>query len=807
MADRARVVIIGGGAVGASCLYHLAKLGWTDSVLVEQNELTSGSTWHAAGNCPTFSTSWSLLKLQRYSTELYRRLGDEVDYPINYHVVGSLRLAHTRERMDEYRHVISMARANCIALELIGANEIRDRYPFLTLDDLKGALWDPYDGDIDPAQLTQALAKGARDKGAKVRRFTKVTGLAQRSDGTWQVTTDQGEIEAEIVVNAAGYRAGEIMAMLGRQLPIVTLAHQYLVTDDVPELAARKERLPLLRDPDVSYYLRQERTGFLLGPYEGQPKAMWLDGIPADFSFNLWNDDLDRLQPWIEAAIARVPALGRVGVRKVVNGPIPYSPDGNPYIGPEHGLRNFFHCNTFSFGIVQAGGAGKALAEWVVEGRPEWDLWSLDRRRYTSYADQAYTAAKAIEVYQNEYAPGFPFEERPAGRPLRRSSLYDRLKARGARFGARGGWERPVFFDAKNASGKPVLSFRRAQEWWPLVREEVAAVRERVGLLDLPGFSKFEVSGPGAAAHLDRLVCSRLPRVGRASLAYALTPQGKVLSEFTITRLAPDRFYVVCASTAEWHDHDVLSARLPSDGSVRIDDLTERFGTLIIAGPRSRDVLARVTTADLSTPTFPWLATREIAIGSAEVRAIRMTYVGELGWEFHAPMQVLPGLYDALWSAGEAEGIRDFGIYAVDCLRLDKGYRGWKTDLEIGYSPFEASLDRFVDLSKPDFVGREAVLEEDRRGPKQRLVPLTLDVAGDADAPACSSVFLGDATVGLATSGGWSPTLERSVALAYVRTDLAAPGTRLEVEIFGERRAATVGREPLYDPQNLRLRA
>lgn len=807
MADRARVVIIGGGAVGASCLYHLAKLGWSDSVLVEQNELTSGSTWHAAGNCPTFSTSWGLLKLQRYSTQLYRHLGDEVDYPINYHVVGSLRLAHTRERMDEYRHVIGMARANGIPLELIGANEIRDRYPFLTLDDLKGALWDPYDGDIDPAQLTQALAKGARDKGAKVRRFTKVTGLAQRADGTWRVITDQGDIEAEIVVNAAGYRAGEIMSMIGRQLPIVTLAHQYLVTDDVPELAARKERLPLLRDPDVSYYLRQERTGFLLGPYERQPKAMWLDGIPTDFSFNLWNDDLDRLQPWIEAAIERVPALGRVGVRKVVNGPIPYSPDGNPYIGPEHGLRNFFHCNTFSFGIVQAGGAGKALAEWVVEGRPEWDLWSLDRRRYTAYADQAYTAAKAIEVYQNEYAPGFPFEERPAGRPLRRSSLYDRLKAKGARFGARGGWERPVFFDPRNTSAKPVLSFRRSQEWWPLVREEVAAVRERVGLLDLPGFSKFEVSGPGAAAHLDRLVCSRLPRVGRASLAYALTPQGKVLSEFTITCLAPDRFYVVCASTAEWHDHDVLSARLPADGSVRIDDLTERLGTLIIAGPRSRDVLARVTTADLSTAAFPWLATREITIGSAAVRALRMTYVGELGWELHAPMQALPALYDALSTAGEAERIRDFGIYAVDCLRLDKGYRGWKTDLEIGYSPLEASLDRFVDLSKPDFVGRDAVLEEHRRGPKQRLVPLTLDAAGDADAPACASVFLGDATVGLATSGGWSPTLDCSVALAYVRADLAAPGTRLEVEIFGERRAATVRREPLYDPQNLRLRA
>src|SRR5215472_12981704 len=807
MADRPRVVIIGGGAVGASCLYHLAKLGWTDSLLLEQNELTSGSTWHAAGNCPTFSTSWGILKLQKYSVDLYRRLGDEAEYPINYHVVGSLRLAHSRERMDEYRHVIGMARANSIPLELIGANEIRDRYPFLTLDDLKGALWDPYDGDIDPAQLTQALAKVARDKGAKIRRFTKVTGLAQKPDGTWRVATSQGEIEAEIVVNAAGYRAGEIMAMIGRHLPIVTLSHQYLVTEDVPELIARQERLPLLRDPDVSYYLRQERSGFLLGPYEGQPVAMWLDGIPADFSFNLWNDDLDRLQPWIEAAMARVPPLGRVGVRKVVNGPIPYSPDGNPYIGPEHGLRNFFHCNTFSFGIVQAGGAGKALAEWVIDGRPEWDLWSLDRRRYTAYADQTYTAAKAIEVYQNEYAPAFPMEERPAGRPRRRSPLYDRLKAKGARFGARGGWERPVFFDPQGSAGKPVLSFRRRHEWLSLVREEVAAVRERVGLLDLPGFSKFEVSGPGAAEHLDRLACSRLPRVGRASLAYALTPGGKILSEFTITRLAPDRFYIVAASTAEWHDSDVLHQALPEDGSVQIEDLTERLGTLVLAGPRARDVLARVTDADLSSAAFPWLSTREVAIGSATVRAIRMTYVGELGWELHAPMDALPALYDALTEAGEARGLRDFGIYAVDSLRLDKGYRGWKTDLEIGYSPLEASLDRFVDLSKPDFVGRAAVLDEQRRGPKQRLVPLVFETAGDADAPACASVFLGDAVVGLATSGGWSHTLERSLALAYVRTDLASPGTRLEVEIFGERRPATVGREPLYDPRNQRLRA
>ncbi len=807
MAERTRVLIIGGGAVGASCLYHLAKLGWTDSLLVEQDELTSGSTWHAAGNCPTFSTSWGLLKLQTYSTELYRRLGDEVDYPINYHVTGSLRLAHTRARMDEYRHVLSMARANGIPLELIGPNEMRDRYPLLTLDDLQGALWDPHDGDIDPAQLTQALAKGARDLGARVKRFTKVTGLAQRGDGSWRVSTDQGEIEAEIVVNAAGYRAGEVMAMIGRHLPTVTLSHQYLVMEDVPELKARKERLPLLRDPDVSYYLRQERDGLLLGPYEWQATPMWLDGIPADFSFNLWNDDLDRLQPYIEAAVARVPALGRVGVRKVVNGPIPYSPDGNPYIGPEHALRNFFHCNTFSFGIVQAGGAGKALADWIVHGRPEWDLWSLDRRRYTGYADQGYCAAKAVEVYQNEYSPAFPFEERPAGRPLRRSPLYDRLKAKGARFGTRGGWERAVFFDREGSAGKPVLSFRREQEWLGLVREEVAAVREGVGILDLPGFSKFEVSGSGAEAYLDRIVCSRLPRLGRASLAYALTPEGRVLSEFTITRLAPDRFYVVAAAAAEWHDDDLLRHGLPADGSVGIEDLTARWGTLVITGPRTREVLARVTGADLSNAAFPWLSMREMSVGSGRVRAIRMSYVGELGWELHAPMALLPELYDTLSAAGAPLGLRDFGIYAVESLRLDKCYRGWKGDLEIGFTPYEASLDRFVDLSKPDFVGRAAVLEERKRGPARRLVPLLLETAGDADAPFCASVYRGDEIVGIVTSGGWSHTLERSVALAYLRADLAAPGSRVQIDVLGERRWAVVGQEPLYDPQNQRLRA
>ena len=808
MAEHQRVVIIGGGAVGVSSLYHLAKLGWTDCLLLEQNELTSGSTWHAAGNCPTYSTGWGSLKLQKYSAELYRRLGDEVDYPMNYHVVGAIRLAHTQARMDEFKHVCSMARSNGMDFDMLTPAQIQEKHPFITLDDLRGALWDPYDGDIDPAQLTQALAKGARDLGARIRRFTKVTALAQLPDGRWRVTTDKGdEIVADTVVNAAGYRAGEVMALVGRSLPIVTMSHQYLVTEDVPELAARTERLPLMRDPDVSYYLRQERSGFILGPYEWQATPMWLDGVPEDFSFKLWNDDLDRLEPYIVAAMERVPPLASAGIRRVVNGPIPYSPDGNPYIGPERGLRNFFHANTFSFGIAQAGGAGKALAEWVVYGGPEWDLWSFDRRRYTGYADLAYTAAKAVEVYQNEYAPAYPNEEREAGRQLKMSPLYERLKAKGAHFGARSGWERAIFFDVDDTVDEHTLSFRRKRSWWDAVASEVEAVRERVGILDLPGFTKIEVSGPGAEAFLDALTCSRLPRLGRVSLAYVLTERGTLLSEFTITRTAPDTFYLIAASVAEWHDLDVLEAAMPTDGSVTVRNRSDEIGSLIVAGPRSRELMAHVTAANLSNAAFPWLTAQRIDVLGHEVLTLRVNYVGELGWELHAPMDQLPAIYEVLSAAGPAYGLRDFGLYAMESLRLDKCYRGWKNDLETGYTPYEASLDRFISVQKPAFRGRQAVIDEANRGVAQRFVPLTLDEAGDADAPFCAPVVLDGRSVGLVTSGGWSFTLNKSVALAYVRSDLAAPGTKLDIEILGDRRKATVGREPLYDPENARLRA
>ena len=807
MVEHAKVLVIGGGVVGCSCLYHLARAGVSDALLIERDELTSGSTWHAAGNLPTFSTSWSILKLQKYSASLYRQLAASAENPINYHLTGSVRLAHTRNRMDEFRHVQSMARANGLEYEILSPSELRERYPLIETHDLLGALWDPLDGDIDPSQLTQALARAARELGAGVKRNTRVTGMAQRPGGEWVVSTDKGDVVAEIVVNAAGYRAGEIMAMVGRHLPIAVMSHQYLVTEDVPELVGRSTRMPLLRDPDTSYYLRQERAGFILGPYEWKATPMWLDGMPDDFANQLWNDDFDRLEPYIEDAMRRVPALGRAGIKRGVNGPIPYSPDGNPYIGPEPGLRNFFHCNNFSFGITQAGGAGKALAEWVMHGRTEWDLWSLDRRRYGAYAATAYTVAKAVEVYQNEYASSFPYEERAAGRSVWKSPLYDTLKAKGARFGARGGWERAVYFDLDGTVPAEVHSFRRESVWHGVVAQEVRAVRERVGIMDLPGFTKYELQGAGAAAHLDQLTCSRLPSVGRVSLAYALTPNGKLLSEFTITRLGPDHFYIISAAIAATHDMDLLRSGLAADSPITVRDRSAEFGSLIVAGPRARDVLAQVTDADLSNTGFPWLTAREIRTVTGSMLAMRVNYVGELGWELHAPLDQMPAMYAAIWRAGEAHGIRDFGLYAMDSLRIDKCYRGWKSDLENGYSPLDASLERFVDAKKPAFVGREALLQEIQDGPAQRFVPLIFDEDGDAEAPYCAQVFHDGDNVGLTTSGVWSHTLNKSVALAYVRTALAEPGTRLHVNVLGTMRQATVHKEPLYDPTNLRLRA
>ena len=808
MKSGTRVVVIGGGAVGCSALYHLTRLGWTDVVLLERDELTSGSTWHAAGNCPNFSTSWSILKLQRHSTDLYRRLAQEVGYDINYHVTGSIRLAHTAERADEFRHVVAQARAQGTEFELLSPAEIKQHHPFLELDDIRLGLWDPSDGDLDPAQLTQALAKGARDRGAAVYRHTRVTALRALASGGWRIETTAGPIDAEYVINAAGYRGAEIAAMIGEYLPMVTLSHQYLVTEDIPELIERgATRLPLVRDPDVSYYLRQERHGLLLGPYESRPRAHWLDGTPDEFAHQLFADDLGRIESYIEAACGRVPILGSVGVKRVINGPIPYAPDGNPLMGPAAAGRNFFHCCAFTFGIVQAGGAGRIIAEWVVNGEPDWDVWPLDCRRYLPFANRAYSLAKALETYKHEYAVAYPLEERPAGRPAKASPLYDRLRARGAVFGVRGGWERALYYAQAPDPGGAEFSFRRPH-WHRAVARECAAVASGAALLELPGFAKFEIAGAGAAAWLDHMVAGPLPRPGRTALSYFCSPRGGIVSEMTVSRLAEERFWLISAAAGERHDEHWLATHLSERfGRVSLANLTARFGSLVLVGPRSRELLARVTDADLSNEAFPWLAVRTVPIGYTEVLAMRVNYVGELGWELHIPVEHLLAVHQLLVAAGSTFELTHFGLYAMDSLRLEKCYRSWKADLTTEYTPLMASLDRFVRLDKEaDFIGRDALRREAAAGPKERFVPLLVE-ARDADAAAVSIVYRGEDRVGLVTSGGYGYRLNRSIALAYLRADLTAPGTELEVEILGDRCRALVGSEPLYDPHNLRLRA
>ncbi len=808
MKTHARVVVIGGGAVGCSALYHLARLGWTDSVLIERDELTAGSTWHAAGNCPNFSTSWNIIKLQRHSSALYERLAREVGYDINYHITGSIRLAHTADRVDEFRHVAAQARAQHIDFELLSPSEIKARHPFLELDDIRLGLWDPKDGDIDPAQLTQALAKGARDLGATVHRHTRVTALTELAGGGWRIETTAGAIEAEYVINAAGYRGGEVAAMIGEYLPIVTLSHQYLITEDIPELIERgAARLPLVRDPDVSYYLRQERHGLLLGPYEGHGRAHWLAGLPGEFAHQLFADDLGRIETYIEAACARVPVLGSVGVKRLINGPIPYAPDGNPLMGPAAGVRNFFHCCAFTFGIAQAGGAGRIIAEWVVNGEPDWDVWPLDSRRYLPFANRTYVLAKALETYQNEYGVGYPQEERPAGRPAKASPLYDRLGAAGAVYGARGGWDRAVYYARPGDPSGAECSFRRPH-WHRAVERECAAVAGGVALLDLPGFTKFEIEGAGAAAWIDHMIAGALPREGRTALNYLCSPRGGIVTEMTVSRLPDGRFWLISAAAGERHDEDWLRRHLSRrHGSLAIANVTARYGSLIVAGPRARELLAPLTDADLSNAAFPWLAVRRITIGYTPVLAFRVNYVGELGWELHVPNEHLAAVHAQLLEAGRELGLVHFGLYAMESLRLEKCYRSWKADLTTEYTPFMASLDRFVRLGKDaDFIGRAALREQAQKGPPERFVPLIVE-ARAADAAAVSMVHRGKEVVGLVTSGGYGYRLRKSIALAYVRTDLAQPGTELEVEVLGERRPALVGCEPLYDPQNARLRA
>ena len=810
MKTHARVVVIGGGIVGCSVLYHLTKMGWSDVVLVEKTELTAGSTWHAAGLLPLFNMNYSVGQIHKYSVDLYQTLEAETGQAVGFHKTGNLRLATNQERMDEYRKYCGTANTIGVPFEMIGPKEIEALWPLCNIDGLVGALFHPQDGHVAPADVTQALARGARNGGAEIYRQTEVVGIERLPGGEWKVSTDKGEITCEVVVTATGCWAREIGAMVGLDLPVIAVEHQYLVTEPIPELEERHEaglpELPVLRESDASYYMREEGQGLILGPYEKGAKAWAVDGVPAGFGQELLPPDIDRLEPHIEAAISRVPVFGKAGIKECVNGPIPYTPDGNPLIGPAFGLKNFYIAEGFSFGITAAGGAGKYLAEWIVEGEPGIDMLDADSRRFGAYANKSYAKLKNEEAYEHVFIIHYPDEERPAARPAKTSPCHKRLAARGAVWGQRYGWERPNWFAPDGVEPKDVWSFRRSNYFEP-VGNECRTVRERAAIIDITSFSKFEVSGPGAEACLDRMVARKLPRkVGRISLSHALTPSGGVRTEFTITRLGPERFYLISSGAAERYDHDLLLKSLPDDGGARVDNVTTHHGVLVLVGPRAREVLSRLTDAELSNEAFPWLTAQEITVGLALLRALRVNFVGELGWELHHPIEYQNHIFDALMQAGEEFGIGLCGMRAMDSLRIEKSYRMWGQDLTTEYSALEAGLDRFVHLEKGDFVGRDALAKQLEDGVPQRFVTLTVE-ADDADALGNEPLYQDGRMVGRATSGAYGHTIAKSLALAYVRPEVAAPGTALEVEILGERRPATVVEHSPVDPENKRLRA
>ncbi len=811
MKTHARAVVIGGGAVGVSTLYHLAKKGWSDVFLIERKELTSGSTWHAAGLLPLFNMSYSVGQLHKYSVDLYGRLGADVGMDVGLRTVSNIRLATNQDRMDEYRQYAGVAQTIGVDVEFLTPDEVIGIWPFAVKDGLVGAMRHPDDGYIQPADLTQAFAAGARKLGATIYRNTPVTGISQTSSGEWKVETDKGEITCEHVVSCTGNFARQTGAMVGLDVPVIPVEHQYIVTEPHADIQARREEglpeLGVLRESDGSWYMREEAGGLLLGPYEKGAPACYVDGPNADSEYELFQEDIDRLMPHIESAIRRVPIFEQLGIKKVYNGAIAYTPDGNPIVGPAWDKKNFWLNEGHSFGITAAGGAGWQLAEWIVEGAPSVDMLDVDPRRFGDYATKSYLKTKNEEAYSDVFTIHYPDEERAAARPLKTSPCYDRLKAKGAVFGHLFGWERANWFAPEGVEQKDHWSFRRSK-WFEHVGNECKNVQENVGLLDMTAFAKARVTGPGAEAFLDRLLANRLPKkIGRVGLLHGLTPQGGVHSEFTIQREGPDQFYLVSAGAWQRLDHDWLKKQMPTDGSVQFENLTGAMGVLVVAGPKARDLLQPICDTDLSNDAFAWLTGQETSIGLAPVKLLRVNFVGELGWEIHHPIEYQNHIFDAVFENGEAHGLKPFGIRAMNNLRLEKSYRLIGTEMSIEYSAYESGLDRFVSLKKGDFIGRDNLVAWKERGHKNTFVTLEVSGNNDADVIGNNPIYAGSQVVGRATGGGYGFRLGKSLALAMVEPSFAEIGRELEIDVLGTRCQAKVLEESPYDPSNDRLRS
>jgi len=804
MKDSARAVIIGGGVVGASVLYHLAKIGWTDVLLLEKSELTSGSTWHAAGGMHTFNGEANISRLQKYTIDLYREIEQLSGQSCGLHPNGGLMLAANPGELDSLRLICSRARYLGMETQMISVAEAQQLNPLLDPSYFIGALWRADGGHCDPSGTTHAYAKAAQRLGASLERFTRVLSLTPRRDGSWDVVTDKGTVHAEHVVNCAGLWAREVGHMVGIELPVLAMEHHYLITEDIPELAGRPREIVNTTDYSGEIYLRQERRGVLIGTYEPHGVVWAPVKTPEDFTMQLLPEDFERLAPYFEVGFRHFPALGRVGIRKAVNGPFTFAPDGNPLVGPVRGVRNYWVACAVMAGFSQGGGIGLVLSRWMAHNDPGQDIISMDVARFGAFATPRYTALKVPENYARRFRLAYPNEELPAARPVRRSPIYERLVAAGAVMGVNFGLEHALWFAPSGVAPSETPTYRRS-EAFPVVREECLAVRRGVGLYETTNYGKYEVSGRGARAWLDRVFASRIPRPGRIALAPMLNAAGRIMGDLSMACLAEDRFLIIGSGFAEeFHLRWFWESQPPADVFVR--SAASTLAGVSIAGPRSRELLQRLTRIDLSPQAFRLFQVIETAVGLAPVILARAGFTGELGYEIWTTPDYFATLYEELRSAGESLGLVHFGGRALSSLRLEKGYGSFNKDFRPDYTPGETGLDRYIDFAKEDFTGRPAALAERRTGALRRFVVLEVREA-DTEVVGFESIMKDGAAVGYVTSGAYGHYVGKSLAAGYVPTALGSEGAEFNIDIFGELRAATVRLQPLYDPQGVRLRS
>ena len=804
MKSHSKVAIIGGGIMGVSLLYHLTKEGWNDIVLIEKGELTSGSTWHAAGQCPHFVGSYNSAKIHNYSNKLYQELEKETGQSTGWHGCGSIRLALKEEDLNWFHYIKGILDNVGSPAEFLTKEKILDLHPFLKIEDVLGGLYTPEDGYTDPTSTTNAMAIGARKAGAEIYRHNRVTEIIKLSSGEWELNTEKGKIICEHVVNAAGSFGIEVGAMVGlSNIPSVNMIHHYLVTENHSEIEKRDKELPVIRDPFSNCYLRQEANGLIIGVYENNAKAWALEGMDWRFDMELLEPELDRIEDNLLKGMSRIPLFEEVGIKRTICGPITHVPDGNFLAGPAPGLTNYWmFCGT-SFGIAQGGGAGKYMAQWMVHGDADINMLEFDCRRYLGWADQDYALKRSVDEYTRQYTTPFPGEEINVARQIKTTPIYEKLKNSGDQFIDNYGWEKPKFFSNNNE--KENYSYKRNNAF-NYIKKECENIHTNVGILDLSTFAKYEISGEDSQKFLDRLCSNVIPKNdGSIILTHMLNEKGRIQSELTVTRLPNNIFYVLSSTASELRDLDWFVQHKKNDENINIKNITNEFGVLVLAGPRSRDVLLNLTDEDIANAEFPWLKCKEILIADKKVRALRINYLGELGWELHLPFIDMEFVYDKIMQAGAKYNISNFGTYAVNSLRLEKAYKGWGSELTGEISLAESGMNKFFNLSKKDkFIGSQALKEKLEKGIKIKIVYLEV-ITEDADSLGNEPVYYDDKIVGVVTSGGYGFRVKKSLAFAYVLSELAETAKEFQIRILGKMRKAVVLNEMAFDPENIRL--